>query len=284
MKAQFEQIGMPHSGSMLFREFQMPSFDAPYHFHPEFELTLVLNSTGKRFVGNHISDFEAGDLVLLGSNLPHCWKNDPLPEGQQAHWIVIQFREDFLGKDFFKTVEMGSIARLLERAKAGLGILGKTGMRVGKEMQFLKSASPFQRVLGLLDLLNTLATSDETRSLDTSNFFPSLAYQDFDRLNKVYGYITEHFQEDISLDEVAETIAMTTTAFCRYFKKVTKKTFVEMLTEYRVGYATQLLQRTDKSVAEVCFESGFGNLSHFNKQFKQITQHSPLQYRKAFVM
>ncbi|MCY7349520.1 MAG: AraC family transcriptional regulator, partial [Cytophagaceae bacterium] len=278
-----EHLDSPLNRSFLFREFTLQAFDAPYHFHPEIELTLILSSQGKRFVGTNIAEFGPGDLVLLGSNLPHCWRNDERNE-QPAQSVVIQFREDFLGETFWKTPELVPISRLLARARAGLHFVGETARQVARQMQQIGQAEPVARLTGLLSVLNVLANSQEVKILDSGYSAASLSVGDCERINRIYVYVAEQFQSTIRLEEAARTVHMTPQAFCRYFKKITRKTFIELVNEYRIRYASQLLTGDqDKSVAEVCFESGFGNISHFNKQFRLITGQSPLQYRRAFL-
>ncbi|MFN8358221.1 MAG: AraC family transcriptional regulator [Spirosomataceae bacterium] len=283
MRVQFEHISASLDRSFNFRTFCLPAFDGAYHYHPEYELTLIVHSSGKRFVGNDIAEFQAGDLVLIGPNLPHCWKNDDSVPNHQAESVVIQFREDFLGADFFQKPEMADIARLLQKSAAGIVFSGAVQSRIGREMQMLGKMPPFQQLLSLLDILDTLAHADEYRLLNETVWLGALSQSDSERINKVYAYLVENFRQDIDLNHAAEAIYMTPTAFCRYFKRMTKKTFFDVVTEYRVRYASQLLvNHPDKSVTEVCFESGFGNVSHFNKQFKTVTNFTPLHYRKAF--
>ncbi|MFC0185506.1 AraC family transcriptional regulator [Pseudarcicella hirudinis] len=253
-------------------------------FHPEFELTLIVKKAmEKRFVGNQVNDFQAGDLVLLGSDLPHCWQNNHFSNDEEAaQSIVIQFKEDFIGEKFFQSPEAKPIRDLLQNAKCGIQITGKTRDRIAKEIQFLLHASPFQRLLGLLDLLNTIANSNDIQLIDKQQGVYNLSQIDLKRINKVYAYVISHYTQEVHLDEAAHLANMTETAFCRYFKKVTKKTFLDLVTEFRVKHACNLLTSTEKPVSEICFESGFGNISHFNKQFKGLMNMSPLNYRKIF--
>jgi len=282
MKAAFEHLDSPLGSSFLLREFTLPAFDAPYHVHPEIELTLILSSRGTRFVGTSIAEFGPGDLVLLGSNLPHCWRNDDA-NAEPARSIVLQFRPDFLGESLWQAPELAPTRRLLERAQAGLRFLDGTAGRVAERLQALVQAEPLDRLTGLLTTLHTLALSTEVRALDPAAAAAPLTSADCERINRVYEYVAGHFQGIIRLDEAARLVCMTPQAFCRYFKRTTRKTFIELVNEYRVRHASQLLLgNRDRSVAEVCFESGFGNVSHFNKQFRLLTGHSPLQYRREF--
>lgn len=283
MKPALEHLDSPLNRSFLLREFTLPAFDAPYHFHPEIELTLIRNSHGRRFVGTNIAEFGPGDLVLLGSNLPHCWRNSETNE-QPGESIVIQFRDDFLGETFWKAPELTALVRLLERARNGLQFVGESAREVARQMNQLIQAEPVARLTGLLSILNVLAVSQEVKVLDPGYSAASMSVGDCERINKIYVYVAGHFQSPIRLEDGARTVHMTPQAFCRYFKKITRKTFIELVNEYRIRYASQLLTGDrDKSVAEVCFESGFGNISHFNRQFRLLTGQSPLQYRRAFL-
>lgn len=287
MKASLEQLDSHDDFSFQIKEVIQNRFDAPYHYHPAFELTLIISGEGKRFVGNNITDFRAGDLVLLGANLPHCWQNhrqDWLAmeeDSQQAQALVIHFKGDFLGTDFFNKPECRLIKQLLEKARGGFSIQGPTQDRVIREMLALKDLNPFARLISLLNILQMISNSGaDTQSIDTNEVNYQLSNTDLDRINRIYAYVITNYTQEVHLDEVAHLANMTETAFCRYFKKVTKKTFVSLVTEFRIKHACELLRTSNKPMIEICFESGFGNLSHFNKQFKQYMKETPLQYRK----
>jgi len=194
-------------------------------------LTLILKSEGKRFVGNQVTDFKEGDLVLLGANVPHCWKNDGIGNENSARSIVVQFKEDFLGEGFFKNTETQTIKSLLDKAKSGILISGKTQNRVVREMIFLQTIPPFQKLSGLLYLSNTITTSSDFQIIDNQPDKYDLSTVDLERINKVYvyAYVIEHYTQDIHLETAAHLTNMTETAFCRYFKKITKKTFLDLV-------------------------------------------------------
>ncbi len=258
------------------------SFNYPYHFHPELELTLILHGAGKRFVGDSIEDFSAGDLVLLGKNLPHCWldygKN---PEEVKA--VVIQFSEDCFGKDFFKLPEMERCQRLLVKASKGIFFHSGVGHIRGK-MAALPSLSNVHKLVSLIDILNDLAALRPANSKVLSKIDYAFRSESslFTRINKVYDFVYQNFKGEIRLDELADLVHMNVSAFCHYFKKSTGKTFSQFVNEIRIGYACKLLIETDFTVAQVCFECGYNGLSNFNKVFKAITLYSPLNYRKEF--
>ncbi len=287
MKASLEHLDPQENNSFQIREVIQNRFDAPYHYHSAFELTLIIAGEGKRFVGNNITDFRPGDLVLLGANLPHCWQNHrqdwlhSQEDGQQAQALVIHFTADFLGADFFNKPECRSIKKLLDKARGGFSIQGPTQDRVVREMLALKDLNPFSRLLSLLNILQLISVAGvDAQSIDANENNYQLSTSDLERINRIYAYVIANYTQEVHLDEVAHLANMTETAFCRYFKKITKKTFVSLVTEFRIKHACDLLRTSNKSMVEICFESGFGNLSHFNKQFKQYMNETPLQYRK----
>lgn len=282
MKATFESITAPGDQSFFVRKFETKQFSAPYHFHPEYELTLILSGVGKRYTGSHIGDFTAGDLVLLGPNLPHCWKTDPSATQELSGSIVIQFREDCMGKEFFHKPELGQITTLLEKSVHGLQFTGNIPDLKQAVIALQQEPSSFQRLLMLLALLHTLATSTPHLLLDGQSAYVSMSAAEKARLTNVVGYIVDNFQHEISLNEAAQKANMTPNAFCKYFKKVNRKTFMEVVNDYRIDFAKKQLLNTDKSIGDIGFESGFNDISNFHKTFKQRLRIAPLSYRNQF--
>lgn len=283
IKASFEIIQPANGQSFLFRKFDRSAFEAPYHFHPEYELTYIIEGTGKRYVGSHMGDFVAGDLVLLGPNLPHCWK---LEQGDQspAGAIVVQFDGAFLGNDFFDKNELQHIKKLFQKSGSGICFKSVTQTAVDKNLQVLsKEKNNFRMLMGLLEILQKLASTNDYVLLDQNMVIAERTLAEQERINPVYAYLVENFRNQVSLDTAAGIANMTTNAFCKYFKKITRKTFMETIIEYRLNYAIQQLVQTDKPISEISFESGFGDVSHFYKTFKQKMHISPLNYRKKFM-
>lgn len=285
IKASFEALQTGNRQSFLVRRFDQWAFDGPYHFHPEYELTYITKGAGKRYVGSHMEDFITGDLVLLGPNLPHCWKLGQMSGTQaDAGAVVIQFNENFLGEDFFNKPELQEIKKLFQRSVNGISFKGVTQSIVIDKLNALtNSGNNFDKMIGLLDVLQRLAVSNEFTLLDQN---PSIAERkpaEQERINPVFAYLVESFRGQVSLDEAASIANMTPNAFCKYFKKITRKTFMETIIEYRLNYATQQLVQTDKPISEISFDSGFGDVSHFYKMFKVKMNMSPLNYRKKFM-
>ena len=283
MRPRHEKLTLEPKYSFVLQKDVYPYYPTPWHYHPELELVLVVKSTGKRTVGDHEEDFSDGDLVLIGPNLPHAYQNDPIYyqgiPSLTAEAIVIHFREDFLGKDFFNLPEMIPVARLFEKAKFGIKILGNTRIKIPEIMKDMLELSGHGRIIHLLYILEILSLSEEFQLLANPGFVQQYAVSTNDRITKVHKYIMTNFRRDISLADVSEVGNMSVTSFCRYFKACTRKSFSQFLNEIRVGYACKLLLEDGHTISHICYESGFNNMSNFNRQFKKITGKSPLQYR-----
>jgi AraC-like DNA-binding protein len=285
IKASYE-ILQPASGhSFLVRTFEISAFDAPYHFHEEFELTYIIRGRGKRYVGSHMEDFTSGDLVFLGSNLPHCWKLAPgEPDNEGASAVVIQFGANFMGEEFFNKPELQVIKKMFQKSGSGISFNGATRNAVNQSMELLADEKGnFKMLMGLLEILQRLAVSNEYALLDQQRNIAEQSRAEQERINPVFAYLVDNFRSHVSLDEASGIAHMTPNAFCKYFKKITRKTFMETVIEYRLNYATQQLVQTDKPISDISFESGFGDVSHFYKMFKNKMHQSPLNYRKNFM-
>ena len=283
MKAVFEQLTTRIENSISITDLNMTSFDGPYHYHPELELTWIRNSSGKRYVGGNVSDYKPDDVVLVGANVPHCWHsmNEAVHDNAQA--IVIQFQPNFAGVGFLELPELIKIKCLFEKAIAGVLIKGITKATIISQMRQFPATDGFNRLLQFLGMLDLIANSEETELIDHHFAGLTASPAETERFQKVFSYLIGHYQQEVSLKAAAKIANLTPTAFCRYFKHVTRKTLVEVVTEFRINQACQLLRNSEKPVNEICFECGFGNNSYFNKTFKAITEYTPLQYRNLFL-
>lgn len=284
IKAQFESLNPKSHASFLVNSFKLESFTVPYHFHPEFELTLIVRGRGKRYVGKNMGDFEDGDLVFLGSDLPHSWKSEDVTEpGDYVQSIVVQFERNFLGTEFFNKPELANINNLFKISAYGIRFLDKTTENISSHMKLLaQEENAFRKMQMLLDILENLAISREYILLDQDGMVAQQLNSNKERINAALGYIVDNFRNEILLNKVAGIVNMSPNAFCKYFKKVTNKTFMDTVIDYRINFAIQQLLSTDKPVSEIAMESGFGDVSHFYKLFKRNMKMSPLNYRKNF--
>ena len=251
---------------------------ATWHFHPELELVYVNKGQGKRHIGNHLSYFNNSQLLLIGPNLPHNGFTDRLTTN--GFETLIQFKEDFLGKDFFELQEMKKIKELFERSKKGILFGSETKIKVGYKIEKLVEKKGFKKLLVFLEILNILSKTSDYTILNVDGYAVETELQDSSKLDIIYKYINNNFKDHISLDQIANVANMTVPAFCRYFKKVTGKTFTKLVNEYRVVHATKLLSESTMSITDISFECGFNNFSHFNKLFKEITGKNASGYRK----
>jgi AraC-like DNA-binding protein/uncharacterized RmlC-like cupin family protein len=253
--------------------------NAYWHFHPELELVYVNKGQGKTHIGNHLSYFNNSQLILIGANLPHNGFADRLTANGSE--TTVQFKADFLGNDFIKVPELSSIAALFERAKKGIRFQVETKAHIGPKIDSLLKSSGLDRILQFLEILGYLAKTEDYALLNADGYAFEAEAQDSSKIGAIFKYVNKNFQNHITLDEIANEVSMTVPAFCRYFKKATGKTFTQIVNEYRIVHATKLLsEESDMSIADVCYECGFNNFSHFNKVFNDITGKSASNYRK----
>lgn len=255
-------------------------FTFPIHFHPEYELKLVLNANGKRIIGDSNLNFEIDDLVLVGPNTPHVWSAKPI--GQYAHVITIHFdAESFLSQSFLDKISSFNLKELLKNSKRGVLFSKATIDSVSDSIISLSSMSyGFNSILKLLSILNQLSVSKDQKLLASLNYKGPVTTVNSSRIKKVISFIENRFQNQIRIKDVSETISMSESAFSHFFKKSTSKSFTDFLVEYRIGNASKLLLESEKNISEICYSSGFNNLSNFNRIFKRMRGCSPKEYRK----
>jgi AraC-like DNA-binding protein len=276
-RAEFEKVTPSPSASFTYRRITGKQFAAPYHYHPEIELTWIVHSSGHRFVGDHIESFCAGDLVLLGSNLPHVWLNHP--GCTRAETVVIQFLPDFLGPSFFALPEMSPIRRLFERAARGVTFSSFTRKKVSHALSHIARETGPRRVAILLEILATLAGDRSARLLCSPRYAPQHDSESEARINAVYRHLITNFRETVFQSEIAARVGLSAAAFSRFFRRTTGRGFTETLNDIRLGHACEMLRETNHTVAEACYASGFENLANFNRQFRRRHAMSPTEWR-----
>ena len=285
MKPQLLKITPPPNSSFNFFAQDAAFFATPWHYHPEYEIVLVLESTGKKFVGSNISNFKPGDLCMIGAYLPHYYRNDEQFYAKdtsiRARSLVIHFLEDFMGGNFFDLPECQAIKNLLERSKLGLNFGPETVKKVAAKIEGLQILTGINRLLELIAVLAILSESEDIQELTTNSM--SLQNEvDSARINGVLSYIVQNYQQEIQLSDVAKLANMSESAFSRYFKKRTRRTFSQFIAEIRIEHACKLLVQDKMSISAIALESGFNNLSNFNRQFKLLKKTTPLAYRSTF--
>ena len=272
--------------SFLVKKLQEPFFDPNWHFHPHYQLFTVIKGTGTRFIGDDIRHFEEGDTVFLGPNMPHLWRSDRNYFEKESllktEGIVVYFKEDFLGNDFFEKPEMFDIKSFLKNSERGLDLTGTLGAEMVRDLNELLGLTGFEGISKLLNILHKLSVTNDYQYISSTNYTNTHKISETERMRIVHEYVLKHFKENINLSTVASLSNMTEAAFCRYFKSRTNKTFSDFVKEIRIGNACKILQDENKSISQTCYESGYNTVSNFNNQFKSLKGVSPLQYQKLY--
>lgn len=259
-------------------------FKAPFHSHPELELVYVKEGYGKRIVGNSVEQFVAGDMVFLGSDIPHVWLNDEIYyqgiSTLKAKAIVVYFNKEIFGPAFYELKETHKINSLFNQATKGLTVCGKTNEIIAKKLEKLVHKKNFEIIVGLFEILSILSESTELSFVNNEAYDSVNQQIKNDKISDVFEYVKENYKDEISLIEIAKIANLTPTSFCRMFKLKTKKSFVEYLNEIRVSNACKLLIETELGISEIAFECGYKTVSNFNKLFKKLTETTPKEYRK----
>lgn len=286
MKPSLEYLPKSGEESFVVKYFDYNYYPTPWHYHPEYELVLVTESRGKRFIGDNVADFAPGNLALIGANLPHTYRNDTAwyqaKSKQRAKSIVIHFLEDSFGKDFLELPEAKKIKTLFSKCARGMHITGKTNKTVSAQMHELLALTGMQRWLKLAEILCMLSETKDFHFI-SGTIMQGQNEKESERMTKVFDMVMTHFQHQIKLADVAKKVHMAENSFSRYFSLRTRKPFSVFVSEIRLSHASRLLIENEMGIAEVCFECGFNNLSNFNRQFRAKYNMNPVAYRKLYL-
>lgn len=281
MRAQYESILPPDTSSFNAFVQVKPEFDYPFHYHPQYELTYILSSSGVRYVGNRFENFAENDLVMLGPNLPHCWKN--IDAGSiEASALVIQWNEDLLGERWLEKKEFARIRQLHQLSVHGIRFPSKFALALKDELLHIVSVPAFEKIIMLVRILERLSVCEGMQTLCDYNFANNLKFDNNERLNTIYQYLKINYRNKITLSNVAAQVCMTDESFSRFFSKLMNKTFFSFLNEYRINVACKLLIESDLSIARICDQCGYESVSFFFRQFKRFKNCSPQYFRKQF--
>ena len=256
-----------------------------WHYHREFELTLTINSQGQRYVGDTIESYGDGDLVLLGSNLPHTWMSqckidESKPHVSHVFWI----RSEWLDSLLDTLVELRPIRAMLLKANRGIVYSAATARAVRALVENMDNLSPTGRVISLIEVFTILAEDKKFRLLcapHKSN--DTISPSDRPRIDRALDYIHKNYQTEISISDLAELAALSVSGLHRLFKRHTRQTVGEYIAQLRIGKACSLLLSSDRPISCIAEEAGYSSLSHFNRQFLAIKQVTPREFRRSFV-
>lgn len=279
MKLLIQKLPLNEGSSFLAKTYITPSFETPLHQHQELELVLCAGSSGTVFIGDYIGDYKKGEIYLLGENLPHWFrkKNNDIT----GRALVVQFRSDMLGSNFLALPEINKIDNLIVNARKGIKLKGNLNKSIQQKLKKIEKQKGFEQLSTLLNCLHKISVSEEYEYL-TEYYFTYSSNNAQNRIGKVYEYTMNHYKGKITLEEVAKITNKSVSIFCNYFKINTKKTYIQFLNEVRINQACKLLKNSDKTITDICFESGFNNWANFSVQFKKMLSISPREYRKKY--
>ena len=262
---------------------RQPHFYDVLHCHPEIQLITIVKSEGVYSIAHQMGNFAAGDIFLLGPEVPHVFRNgEPWYNGSaggEAHGISLFFRENSFGQGLFELPEFLPVKQLLAGSDRGIKLSKKLADELLLTVLSMPDLSGAPRIIQLLYLLEKIATSGDFEHLSPP-IEQHFQREDYERLNKITAYILDNYAQPISLEEIANEAYLSPSAFCRFFKKRTRKSFVEYLNEFRISMACKMLVESKEPVAHICYKAGFNNLANFNRQFKKVMGVTPTGYRK----
>lgn len=278
---------IPENKAFSIKRIDEPHFDPTFHAHPEFQLSYVIKGEGNRIVGNSLQPFHANDMVFIGPNLPHVWKNHlsyfKKDSQLDTSVIVIYFHNNFFSEEIYGKAEFYKLKNFFNKSNLGIEIKGETRTIIGEMMFELLHTEGLESIILLLKILDTLVIS--TTCSYINEFDEAINYKEAEteRIHKVYDFVIKNFDKQIRLEQVAEIANMTSTSFSRYFKTRLNKSFSDFLKEIRVNYACKLLKDDSISIEMISYECGYPSITNFNKQFKSVIGLQPRQYRDNFL-
>lgn len=287
MKAKLLKVLVTPTRSFNVREDIVPNVINKWHYHPEVEIIQVHKGTGTRFVGDDIKHFAPGDIVLLGSNLPHYIRyDDPylsVTESKTPFATVIHFTENFWGEQFLSLPENAPIKVFLEKARYGVVVEKKYTDQISATIKKIRTTEGAERIIALLECLTAFSKMEKITTLSSIGYRNDFQLQENERMTAIYDFAFKNFRQKISLDDIAAEAGLVTNSFCRYFKSRTGKTFTGFLIELRVGYACKLLIENRRTIKQICYDCGFNNFTCFHKYFKANTGKTPQQYLNEYL-
>jgi AraC-like DNA-binding protein len=282
MRFVYEKIDVSHKYSFITRKLRMDPSSDKIHSHKNYELNYISSGSGRRIVGNHISSYTKGDLVLLGPDISHCWEVLEPGLNGQGECVVTHFYENIISSDFFNIPELEEVFKLLKEAESGILFKGPKTGEVSLSLKRMVRLEGLDRYIELLKVFSLLLRIDDREYLALPSSMPNNYEKDREQIDKIYEYVFQNMENGINLNDAAGLVYMEPSSFCRYFRKKTNQTFMEYVKSVRIGIAAKLLAETDKQISQICYECGYNNLANFNYYFKVVMKRTPSEYRKAF--
>ncbi len=285
MPALFEKIIVKEGESFFIGIFQDNLEKSTWHYHNNFEISFITEGSGKRIVGDSIEEFQPGDLVFIGRNLPHVWiadKESRIPTNRTLEMVFLQFTLNVLSPQLLILPEFCHVKRALDLSERGIQIIGDTLNEVSEIMLQLPYLKGFERMLHFFMMMDIIGESETNVPLASKEYLTSRFTTGNKRIEVIHNYLMNNYREDVNLKNLAALVNMAEGSLCRFFKMNMGITLFEYLNKIKTDFACKLLMNKDLGILDVCLDSGFNNISHFNKQFKKITGVPPSEYRKRF--
>jgi AraC-like DNA-binding protein len=285
MAALFENIIVNENESFSIGIFQDNLGKNTWHYHNNFEISFITEGTGKRIVGDSIEEFQPGDLALIGPNLPHVWipeKETRTPSHRTLEMVFLQFTSNVLSPQLLNLPEFRNVKNAMDYSERGIQIVGQTLNEASEIMLQLPYLKSFERMIYFFMLMNIIGKSSTNIHLASKEYLKIQFTSGNKRLSAIHEYLLNHYQEEVNLERLSGHVNIAESSLCRFFRKHMGMTVFEYLNKIRTDFACKLLMDPDLSIMEICFDSGFNNVSHFNKQFKRYTGVTPSKYRKRF--
>jgi len=285
MPALFENLIAKEGESFFIGIFQDNLEKSTWHYHNNFEISFITEGSGKRIVGDSIEEFQPGDLAFIGPNLPHVWivdKESLMPSKRTLEMVFLQFNLNVLSSQLLTLPEFSNVKRALDLSERGIQIIGDTLNEVSEIMLQLPYLKSFERMLHFFMLMDIIGASETNIQLASREYLKIRFTTGNKRIATIHEYLMNHYRDDMDLKTLAALVNMAEGSLCRFFKMNMGITIFEYLNKIKTDFACKLLMDPDLSIMEVCLDSGFNNISHFNKQFKKINGLTPLEYRKRF--
>lgn len=286
MSAALEQIILEKGSSFSIGVFQDNLEKSTWHYHNYYEISFITEGTGKRIVADSIEEFHPGDLIFIGGKLPHVWiaeKESTTPSGRTLESVYLQFTSTVLPHELLELPEFAGVKRALKLSERGIKITGDTLNKVSEIMLQLPYLKNFERIINFYSLMEIIGNSDSLELLTSEEYLKKRFTTSNNRINTIHEYLMNHYKEDIDLGKLSNLVNLAPGSLCRFFKGNMGITIFEYLNKIKIEYACKLLMDNDLNMLDVSLDSGFNNLSHFNKQFKKINEITPTAYRKLFI-
>lgn len=281
-----ERLQVSESAPLNVRSYDYNHFSYPLHFHSEYEIIYIQESTGTRFIGNNVTSYEAGDILLIGSNLPHFLKSDAIYHSGnndgRVKGTIIHFEKEFMYYAINQYPHFIKIKNLFQESQRGIYFDRSKCIKLQHLLEKIPAEIGITQLLLFLEILKEMSETESRQTISTADFANETIY-DTARIDKVISFLNKNYTRNVSLDEIASFAAMNNAAFCRYFKSKAGKSFKNYILDMRIGYACKLLLLEDSSISQLSSKCGFETVSHFNKTFKKNTGYVPSKYRKMML-